>query len=67
MNKCENCGVEYELSRQDKLLRKVVSIQSRMFPLLKDVVEEAKNYCNDCWKAKVKPMAEACAGVKPVE
>jgi len=38
-----------------------------MFPLLKDVVKEAKDYCNDCWKAHVKPMAEACAGVKSVE
>jgi len=64
---CENCGVKYELSKQDRLLRKMVSVQSRMFPVLKDVVKEAENFCNEGWKAKVKPTAEACAGVKSIE
>ena len=64
---CENCDEAYKLSKQDKILRKIVSVQSRMFPLLKDVVKEAENYCNDCWKAHVKPMAEASAGVKSIE
>lgn len=58
MPKCLKCQKEFKLNTTDSLLRNIVSIQAKMFPGLKEAVEEAKDFCNDCWKAKVKPIAE---------
>lgn len=67
MSKCSKCGVAYKLSKKDKLLRSMVEINARMFPALKPIVEEAKDYCNTCYKERVKPAAEQIAGVKSIE
>jgi len=62
--KCPRCGKEFELSFRDKQLRKLVSLNARFFPVLKVACEEAKDYCNECWKERVKPIAESIAGIE---
>jgi len=62
--KCPRCGKEFKLSFKDRLLRKSVSLQAKAFPVLKVACEEAKDYCNDCWKERVKPIAESIAGIE---
>lgn len=59
MSKCACCGKEYKLSRKDKVLRKMVTLQSKMFPGLKEACEDSKDFCNDCWKKAVNPVAKA--------
>lgn len=67
MSECEKCGCNYKLSKRDSLMRKMVELNARMFPALQTIVDEAKDYCNLCWKARVKPAAETMAGVKSIE
>jgi len=62
LNECPKCGKEYNPSRKDKSLRKMVSLQSMMFPALKEVCRKAKDYCNECWKAEVDPAARKIMG-----
>jgi len=62
--KCPRCGKEFELSFRDKQLRKFVSLNAKLFLVLKVACEEAKDYCNDCWKERVKPIAESIAGIE---
>ena len=40
----------------------MVSLQSMMFPALKEVCRKAKDYCNECWKAEVDPAARKIMG-----
>ena len=63
--KCPKCGKEFKLNSKDKMLRKLVEAQAKLlFPVLAVACEEAKEWCNECWKERVKPTAEAVAGVK---
>jgi hypothetical protein len=65
LSKCSKCQKEFSLTNQDKLLRNLVATQSKILsPLLADACKEAKEWCNDCWKERVKPIAESLAGVK---
>lgn len=68
MKICEKCGKEYTVSMKDNALRRLVSVQARLFPALKDLIETAANYCNECWKDVVKPAAEtALTGIRETE
>jgi len=63
-NRCPKCGKEFKLSKRDRTLRRLVALNAKLFPALEIACEEAKDYCNECWKAHVKPVAEKIAGIK---
>lgn len=59
MNKCRDCGKEFEIKRKDKLRRKMILTLSRWAPsALKTVIQDAKNLCNECFRKQVKGAAE---------
>ena len=66
-NVCPKCGEPKEISKKDRLLRKMVGANAMLFPSLHEVCDEAKGYCNDCWKEAVMPVAQGAARNAGVE
>jgi len=64
---CPKCGLEFEVSKKEAMLRKAVSLQAKMFQALKEYAEAAKDYCNQCWKAAVKLAAKKILGAMAEE
>lgn len=64
---CPKCGLEFEVSKKDAMLRKAVSLQAKMFPAMKEYAEAAKDYCNLCWKKTVTPAAKGILGAMAEE
>ncbi|MHA1829051.1 MAG: hypothetical protein ACTSX6_10450 [Candidatus Heimdallarchaeaceae archaeon] len=60
---CPKCGKKKEISSRDYFLRQIVSLLSSVFPDLRDICKEAKDYCNDCWKNEVFPIAKNIAEI----
>jgi len=42
---------------QDKLLRRIIKANARLFKPLHETVKKVDGWCNECWKAKIQPAA----------
>jgi hypothetical protein len=62
MPTCLKCGKDYELGKQDKALRRMIGLQARVVPVMKDTFERAKDCCNECFKAEFKMIGQAILG-----
>lgn len=73
MKKCEKCGKEYELSKDDESKRNQVTklVKSRIVgslirnvaPGLSEAIERSENYCNTCFHEETDFYTQAIQGI----
>jgi len=59
-NLCPKCGLPKKSSKKSKMYRKLVNQTANLPDLefLRPILKETKNYCDECWKAEVMPVAK---------
>lgn len=71
--KCEKCGKDYQLSKEDERKRKWITglVKSRIVgpvikniaPGLADSILVSEKYCNTCFHEETDPYAQAIQGI----
>jgi hypothetical protein len=62
MPTCPKCGKEYQLGLQDAALRRSIGLAAKYVQVMHDTYENAKSYCNECFRAEFKTVGQAILG-----
>lgn len=62
MPTCPKCGKEFKLGLQDAALRRSIGLAAKYVQTMHDTYENAKGYCNECFRAEFKTVGQAILG-----
>jgi len=62
MATCPKCGKEFKLGLQDAALRRSIGLAAKYVQAMHDTFENAKDYCNECFRAEFKTVGQAILG-----